>query len=530
MSAHALSFLLFLVPTAMSAQTAVEIHTAIERGRHINGERVGRWQYYDKPGAPNLVVDYTTGRINYFDRDTTDFYIYQDNSWKRGKLDIPCRFHGSIMLLRDHYQSTVQIPAEALKKNVSFETTLVFEVTEAGVAANPEVVNDTGYGMKRELLQAFSSAPNHWIAGATPNGKAVRTRLAITFAFCAEVNCKELKAGKASDDLKARHLLVFNTWTTPRHFPRTLENTINPSEPIELEFSPDGSKVISEAVISEGKLKDRVRFITDIKTRQSRQLPFTNILGATWIDSDKVLFKFRQLGWPVLAGVYDYTLDAVFRDIDSATYFQTILPGQKMAFARPFRAGTAIWQLSLSSGASNILLKDELHITTPVAWSADGQKLIVQERDNAYSKFYIYDLKTSRKVLVPIYNTRFLGWTTDSNTIYLTRYRNYAWEILKYNVDSDVLTHVVKRSPNLRTVSYCQANNKMILGFYENIHLLDLSDEKSKPEMVIKDVRQAAWTRDGSSIGYISDKDGQIYLYNITRKATSLASQWRFNK
>ena len=49
----------------------IKVNTRFEKGIIRGGYKSGLWNYYDKPDELSLTIDYNTGHILYFKKDTT---------------------------------------------------------------------------------------------------------------------------------------------------------------------------------------------------------------------------------------------------------------------------------------------------------------------------------------------------------------------------------------------------------------------------------------------------------------------------
>src|SRR5687768_529587 len=106
-----------------------EIVTPGERGKYHGSNRIGIWEYRDRPGGVSLKVDYTNQRLVYIKPDTSGFIIKKNNLWVKEKLEIPCRFHGSQALLESHYRA-FSFPFDVVTKKKTARVFLTFEVNE----------------------------------------------------------------------------------------------------------------------------------------------------------------------------------------------------------------------------------------------------------------------------------------------------------------------------------------------------------------------------------------------------------------
>ncbi|MBI3481426.1 MAG: hypothetical protein HY015_00335, partial [Bacteroidetes bacterium] len=178
-----LIFFLFISVTSFS-QT-VEIVEPYIRGSLVNGVPKGRWEICDSVGAPGLIVDYSTGKIHFRGVDTSKFLVKEeDGTWQWESLQTPARFFGSIAKLQSHY---LKFLADVRFNKIVW---LVFEIDIDGKAKKPIIAGEAPNWVQNRIIEAFTLAPNDWIAGIS-NNKTVKTRVSIPIVNCRE-DCNDV--------------------------------------------------------------------------------------------------------------------------------------------------------------------------------------------------------------------------------------------------------------------------------------------------------------------------------------------------
>ena len=92
-----------------SAQTQ-EIKDNYTWGKIENGQKVGVWQYFDKPGELSLMVNYSTGKLTYIKPDTSKYLVYDTGEWVETHINTPPHFLGSHMELIQTFSRSIKYP------------------------------------------------------------------------------------------------------------------------------------------------------------------------------------------------------------------------------------------------------------------------------------------------------------------------------------------------------------------------------------------------------------------------------------
>lgn len=493
------------------------IFSLIERGDHKHGMRVGVWEYYDHPRALSLKVDYDQGKLLYIQPDTSDFYVREGGQWVKSKLTVPCRFNGSITSLIDYYDQ-FSISKELFKEKKYFSSLLTFLVGPGGVATNPEVFNDPGYGVRDSLLSLFKRAPNSWITGIDPAGKAVTCRMAIQFDFCETCDTKT--------DFPAKVLFTGNN---PRPGgPRSGDFT-------PLSFSPDNSKLFVMPSQLGGPRRNTSKeraLIIDVKSKEIQQLPLDHYSGMWWLDNDNVLFEptyyFRV---PVVLAMLELSTNKVTFMSDAITYSH--LPSAdrtKVAF-RSSREGQEVLSfVNLETGRHKTLMSSAKGIN-PRMWSPDGKYIAVDQDKEEFQKTLLIDVESGAIRQLPKLDARVCGWSSDSNIIYQYKITRNAsetaflpfTEVFETNLTSN-LPQLLLKKRTMMTASYSAARNMFLLVTEDDAYLAG-SDPDAKPIKIIEKCRAAYWSNDGEHIAYISTRDQQLHLYKVATKQSQFLTK-----
>lgn len=510
---------LLLMVSPVFAQTENEIYTPVERGKYSESQRIGVWEYRDNPNEISLKIDYTNNQILFIKVDTSYFLVKENDRWIQQKLEVPCRFHGSLSMLHDHYsRSLIEIASRMYAQDKSFNTYLVFEVDENGLAKNPVVNGDSGFGLDDVLLNAFATAPNFWISGVNSLGKRVTTKMAIKFSYCKD-GCAEIENDSIPNVVLTMRFEKSVIQRNTARFRITNENA-------GIQFSPNDKKVLMEVFDQQS---NKIACIVDLENNSTRMIPFSNTNGAIWIDNSNILFKYKYYYYPYLAAIFDTTSGDVTVRSDSATYFHTISSQDKIAFVSDHHTQNRLWTMDLKSKAHKELLLDPFILTYPISWSPDESKILLVQQEKPFTRLILYDFENDKSRTIPLLNAMLLGWSPDGKKILLERYRlgdhTSIGEYFEFDTEANQLTQLFSKIKGAVGASVSPTFQKFAISIYGNLYLTETNEFKTT--RIAKGVNsEFSWSNNGKLIAFTSVKDNNLYVYDIDSKLTTQISNF----
>jgi len=190
--------LLFIININLLAQIQ-EVDESYQKGKVENGERIGKWDYYDKKEEVALTFDYDSLRISYLEQDTSSSYlIFQEDDWKSLKLDRQLRYLGSYAHLYDFLAMNLSstYSADAGKKDINTIILLELEFNENGKLIEKKIIGDHKEYFEEAILTIAESIPEYWIP-AIYNGIPVKSKISFPIIYTRET--KEDKQPKIED-------------------------------------------------------------------------------------------------------------------------------------------------------------------------------------------------------------------------------------------------------------------------------------------------------------------------------------------
>jgi protein TonB len=175
--------LLILINVNLLAQIQ-EVDESFQKGKVENGQRIGKWDYYDKKEELALTFDYDSLRISYLEQDTSSYLIYQEDDWKSLKLDRQLRYLGSYAHLYDFLAMNLSstYSADAGKKDINTIILLELEFNEKGKLIEEKIIGDHKQYFEGAILTVAESIPEYWIP-AIYNGSTVNAKIAFPIIY-----------------------------------------------------------------------------------------------------------------------------------------------------------------------------------------------------------------------------------------------------------------------------------------------------------------------------------------------------------
>lgn len=175
--------LLILINVNLLAQIQ-EVDESFQKGKVENGQRIGKWDYYDKKEELALTFDYDSLRISYLEQDTSSYLIYQEDDWKSLKLDRQLRYLGSYAHLYDFLAMNLSstYSADAGKKDINTIILLELEFNEKGKLIEEKIIGDHKQYFEEAILTVAESIPEYWIP-AIYNGSTVNAKIAFPIIY-----------------------------------------------------------------------------------------------------------------------------------------------------------------------------------------------------------------------------------------------------------------------------------------------------------------------------------------------------------
>jgi hypothetical protein len=510
-----------LLASAAIAQNRVSIYTPTEKGTIEFNSRIGVWEYRDWPQEIAFTVDYTNGRLLYVKPDTGLFIGQLKNEWRAMRLTSPCRFHGSMINIQEHYRNLVgELPIKLIESKEEYLFWLSFQVGANGLAHSPEVINDPGFGTEDILLEGFRNAPNFWLVGIGENDQPVTCKFAIEFHVCPG-KCTQ---GSGLDPKIGRVIVrerLFSKQPESEVQGRKTPSFLFTNESKGIQFSPDDQFVMLESIFLRPGTSVGRTHIFPVNGGESSFIPFELTSAPTWIDNNRILFKFN---WSnvrsACVGVFNRATGEIEKISDSLTYFHNVcFNAGKIAFLTPTKNGVRIWEARTDLTDLKTFTTKTFQSIIPESWTPSGRRLVLLERENELISHVVVDSHTKRQRTVPLYNSVLAGWSTDETRLFLYKpvegdYDRHG-EIYVYNLQTDELTRVMEKTKRLWAARYSGKKDLIALNIGGDLFLERLGDKDSRKRIAKDDVFLFAWSNDGSKLAYLNNKDKRIYLYSV---------------
>jgi len=191
------------------------VDSEYERGKILEGYKVGVWEYFDEPGELSLKVDYTRNQILFQKRDTTEVAIKIDDDFKMISVNRHPRYIGSKNEFYSIFARNMHYPPKAREKGITGTVYVLFDIDTIGKANNFQIINDLGYGSGEAAVNALKQVPNHWIPALVNNESRI-SRLCLPVIFNIKGNTYGSSKKSNQDSLPVAKMLSEIVITTGR--------------------------------------------------------------------------------------------------------------------------------------------------------------------------------------------------------------------------------------------------------------------------------------------------------------------------
>ncbi|WP_125932678.1 energy transducer TonB [Hymenobacter glacialis] len=147
-----------------------------------DGNRVGKWNFYNRKEELELTVDYDSSRVSFMQEDTTRYLVQVGEEWQPKRLARAPRPMGSA----DHRLATLQgalrYPVSALMGQQQGTMLLSYIVDPNGHTRDYVVEKSVSTACNNEVWRALQTLPDNWIP-AIYQGRPVAARFYLTVKF-----------------------------------------------------------------------------------------------------------------------------------------------------------------------------------------------------------------------------------------------------------------------------------------------------------------------------------------------------------
>ncbi|MBL7864370.1 MAG: hypothetical protein JNK10_05820 [Cyclobacteriaceae bacterium] len=493
----------------VDGQNVQMISTPLESGVIQGGQRTGVWQYFDYPGILGLEVNYSTSQVTYTQPDSSLYTVKEGTKWERQKLKYPCRPHGSKMQLIDQFAANIkahyELYSRADRKNEDVISVLTFEVAPDGTTTNPLIWGYKGFGSEKRLMAAYNSPSNLWLPGVKMDGSSATCRFGIYVRICPD-SCSRLTS--VPDSVTFLYGLS-NVDKSKRPDPVSNEQAW-------IQFSPDDNWVSIGARLMADTEGNGILLIST-QGKGNKHIPYGRVTNLYWTDNHHFEFKYTYSLSGIVTGRYDVETNLVNSRTDSTIFFERLSPDLKTLCAARMRSGKSeVVSVDMSTGKEMSMLGDPESNLFPLSWSPDQKAIIVKGRKSQIDILYRYEFVSGKLAQLPVLNAEPCGWTEDGSKVFVNRIRPYYGSAGIFSIDTRNLTftQIMDKSDGLRFVEFSSKANQFLLLRNDNLELRPF-DSFNKPVKIAKNVTSAAWSRDGSSIAYVSERGTLLSLYDL---------------
>lgn len=167
-----------------SAQKRLKtVRTNYERGMLRDKQPVGRWEYLDINGQPELIFDYDSSRIVFIKPDTGRYWLQTPSGWQLQRPARAPRLLGSYARDMSQLGRSMVYPLQSLRTGRQGDVLISFIVGPDGQAHDFLIEQSLSPDCDQELWRALSQNFYHWIP-AIYQGRPVAAKFYLLATFC----------------------------------------------------------------------------------------------------------------------------------------------------------------------------------------------------------------------------------------------------------------------------------------------------------------------------------------------------------
>lgn len=156
---------------------------ALEQGQTgADGQRVGKWNFYDYNQTLEMTFDYDSSRISYLLPDTARYAMLTGDQWVLTAMSRPPRILGSKQHRVMMIGRQIRYPAAALQQQLQGAVVLAYTVGADGHSHDYSVISGVGGGCTEEVWRAVQEMPDNWVP-AIYRDQPVDTRFYLKVNF-----------------------------------------------------------------------------------------------------------------------------------------------------------------------------------------------------------------------------------------------------------------------------------------------------------------------------------------------------------
>jgi TonB family protein len=159
-----------------------------------DGRRVGKWSFYNRDKALELVFDYDSSRIVFQQPDTTRYLVRVGEQWQPKPLTRAPHWLGSEEQYLMDIATQLRYPLSALQRGRQGKVVLAFTLGTDGHTQDYIIENSPGAEFDREVWRVLKGLPDDWIPGIY-QGQLAATRfyLIVNFKISTGVDAQQTK-------------------------------------------------------------------------------------------------------------------------------------------------------------------------------------------------------------------------------------------------------------------------------------------------------------------------------------------------
>lgn len=149
---------------AQKAKNSAASRPLLEQGiTTAEGKRTGKWNFYTRKQALELVFDYDSSRITFMQPDTTRYLVRVGEEWKPQPVARAPHLLGSTDQRLDDLLRNLRYPVSALRQQLQGTVVLGYTVDVNGHTRDYTIESSLSPDCDQEVWRVVKGLPDNWI-------------------------------------------------------------------------------------------------------------------------------------------------------------------------------------------------------------------------------------------------------------------------------------------------------------------------------------------------------------------------------
>lgn len=147
-----------------------------------DGQRTGKWNFYNKKQQLELTFDYDSARISFLQPDTAHYLVRIGEQWQPHRVNRAPHLLGSTEQWLMTLNQKLRYPASALRQQLQGTVLVAYTVNPDGHTSDYAIESSLSADCDQEVWRVLKELPDNWIP-AIYQGRPAATRFYLAVQF-----------------------------------------------------------------------------------------------------------------------------------------------------------------------------------------------------------------------------------------------------------------------------------------------------------------------------------------------------------